>query len=277
MPTKLHDENLLGEAEKILLYGEYGTGKTELWATAPEPIYALIVGPRNELKTLQSPGFQSRHGKKDITYDFVQENFGRRGVFKQAEAFDRACDMLDHAWDLRKKGDLPFNTLVIENTTTLLNVQTNKVLEIGRGSRENKALAKLRDQNILFLSDGDYGGVQSLMRQIVNWVYNLPVHTILVAHEKVEATMNRETRQQAITRISPNFIGQQRTEIPGLFDNVWRCTVEGGGKSALFRVNTVGDDVIACKTRVGGVLKEKELNLNISKAIERMSVTDAKK
>lgn len=271
MPTKLNEENLLGEAEKILIYGEYGTGKTELWATAPEPIYALIVGPRNELKTLQSPGFKARHGERDITYDFVQEEFSNRGVFKTASAFDKACDHLDTALKLRDKGDLPFKTLVIENTTTLLNVQTNKVLEIGRGSRENKALSKLRDQNILFLSDGDYGGVQSLMRQLVNWVYNLPVHTILVAHEKVESNMNRETRQQTITRVSPNFIGQQRTEIPGLFDNVWRTTVEGSGRSALFRVNTVGDDVIACKTRVGGVLKEKELNLDISAAIEKMT------
>ena len=273
MPTALKDDrSLLGINEKILLYGKPGSGKTELWATAPTPIDALIIGPRNELKTLQSPGFKKRHGEPDIHYDYIQEDLGIRGRFSKAEAFDKACDALDAALRLREKGDLPFASLVIENASTLLHVQANKVLEVGgMGDRTNKSLQKFRDDNILFLADNDYMGMQSLMRSFVNWVYNIDTHVIFVAHEKVDQTMDRKTRQTIISRIEPNFIGQQRTEIPGLFDNVWRTYVEGGGTSALFRVDTMGDDVIVGKTRVGGVLKEKMTNTNIADAISAMS------
>lgn len=278
MPKILTNE-ILQEPEKILLYGAPKTGKTFLAATAPGDIYFLVVGPRNELKTLMSPSFRQLYPDKKISYDYVMEKVGKRGQFIEADGFDIACDTLDEALQLHEKGDLPIDTLVIENASTLIEMQMNKAMEInyysGGDNKANKALSKLREDNIRVMGDNDWGSAQSLMTQFASWIFKLPFHVILIAHEWIVESQDRKTKNKIIHAIQPSFIGKHRTDMPRMFDNVWRTTVEGGGRNARFSLTTLGTDggssapTIVAGSRVGGVLPEKMYDADLTDIIEK--------
>jgi hypothetical protein len=51
---------------------------------------------------------------------------------------------------------------------------------------------------------------------------------------------------------------------------VFRNTVSGSGRTRQFYTQTVGDDVVAAKVRVGGILQaENEKDLNLTDMIDR--------
>jgi hypothetical protein len=274
MPEKL-DDSILGENEKFLIYGNPGTGKTHLAGTAPGPIYFLVIGPKNEIKTLRGPAFTREHGLVDVSFDQVIEPVGKRGMFMDASGFDMASDKLDEALLLREKGDLHFNTLVVDNATVLQEYQMNKAMEFNFDTVKSKSksgMGKLRDHNIRIPGDNDYMSQMSLMDQFVNWLMKLELHVVFIAHEHTETHFDRASRQTSITAIKPLFTGKQRTSIPRAFDNVWRTSVSGSGRATIYDVQTSGSDnpdTIA-KTRVGGVLKQSERNLNLTEAIKRL-------
>src|SRR5690606_24605462 len=144
---------------------------------------------------------------------------------------------------MHRKGDLPIDTIVIENVTTLIETQMNKAMEINyysgnTGSSDKKALSKLRQHNIRQPADNDWMSSMSLMDQFVSWLFKLPFNVILVAHEYLVETTDRTTKNKRIHAILPNFIGKQRTDMPRMFDNVWRTTVEGGGRSIRYALTT---------------------------------------
>lgn len=280
MPQALGNE-VVGEHEKVLLYGMPGTGKTFIGGTMPGNTYFLLIGGRNELKPLRSPSFRDKYPEKEGTfaYDWVTETRGERGRFKAAEAFDRACDMLDEALELDRKGEMPgigsFDSIVLDNATMLGNVQMNKAIEINqiRTSSGNTALNRLRQHNILLPGDNDWGSKMSLMTQFVDWLFGLEKHILLIAHEWKETNFDRSSRRTTIEAIRPLFTGKNREDIPLMFDNVWRTSISGSGRSQQFEVQTVGDNTTLAKTRFGGVLSKIERDLNMRNVIERMRAT----
>lgn len=276
MPQPITSD-LGGDREKFLFYGEFGTGKTYAALTAPGPIYVMCVGPENELKTALGPSFTKQHGNKlsEIQYDVIEEPRGKRGMFTEATGYDRVCDTLDEALELRRKGDFPFQTLVIENATTLSEYAMHKVMVLGAsgtGKESSKALKRLRDHNILIPADYDYKSEMSLMDQFIDWVYHLDVHVVLIAHEHVESTFDRTERTQHIVSLKPQFIGKNRINIPRLFDNVWRFSAAGGHKGRRYMAQTDGTDdpPVKAKTRVGGILPLMYSNVNLEDAIAKI-------
>lgn len=274
MPPILVDDSIVGEHEKFLIYGSFGTGKTFAAGTMPGTIFSLVLGGKNELKTYRAPDFLKAHPEKDgmIYMDWVREKIGRRGIVSKAEAYDIACDKLDEALDLEKKGDFQFDSLVIDAATGLRNVAMNKAIEITHDmakGKEKTALTRLKDYGIRMPQDQDYGSEQSLIWKFVNWVFELEKHVCLITHEWIEAKTDRGTRTQTVISRKPLFTGKHRTDIPMMFDNVWRFSVSSGERSRQFDVQTIGDDIIEAKTRYGGVLGPMERNINFEKVIER--------
>lgn len=278
MTPQVLDDSVVGDNEKILLYGMPGTGKTFAGGTMPGKVYFLLVGGRNELKPLRSPSFREKYPEKDgqIAYDWVTETRGQRGKFEEAEAFDRACDLLDEALEQDRKGKVPgiesFDSLVIDNATMLGNVQMNKAMTINqlRSKSGSKALKRLREHDIVIPGDNDWMSKMSLMTQFVDWLFSLDKHVLFVAHEWRETSTNRSDHTTNIEKIRPMFTGKNREDIPLVFDNVWRMTTSGSGRSQQFEAQTVGDDTILAKTRFGGVLSKKERDPNMTALIDRM-------
>ena len=268
------DSSILGEREKLLWYGPPGSGKTFASGTAPAPIFYIVLGGPNELKSLVSPDFVRKYPDAGPFYHTaVKENLGKHGSFVEAKAYDLACDALDIALAKDESGEMPFKTLVVDSATGLRGVAMNKAMEITYDmakSKEKQALTRLREYGVIKPGDTDFGSEQSLIWKFINWCYELDKHFILITHEWQEVKKNRETRIDEILAIKPSFTGKHRTDVPLMFDNVWRFTPSGGERARQFEAQTVGDDIIMAKTRVGGVLPIIYRDVNVTDAISQM-------
>lgn len=280
MPELLTPD-IIGKNEHFLIYGEPGTGKTFCALTAPGPIYVIAPGNTNEMKTAFSKDFREKVGDKEIYFDVAEEKTGDRGQFTDnPTGFDNVCDLLDAALEKDADPDDPFTfkTLVIDNATTLGEFAMNKAIAVEyglAGGKDKTALVKLRKHGIVKPADSDYGSQQSLIRQFVTHLSRLDKHIVFIAHEWRQTSVDRATREATISDVKPLFYGKQRTEIPGLFDNVWRMQIQSG----FFEAQTVGQDSpypITGKTRMGGVLKKKWRNPNLTEAIEKLQAAAAK-
>lgn len=280
MPQLVSDAPAV-EHEKVLLYGPPKTGKTFAAGTAPTDIFILMVGADNEIKTYQGDDFREKYPDRSghIMYDWVRETTDARGQFKEAHAFDEACDKLDDALELDEQGECPtpsggFETIVIDNATMLNSVQMNKAIEINygikRGSKDKTTLKQLRDEGIIIPGDNDWMSQMSLMTQFVEWLFTLDKHVIFIAHEWRETEYDRSSRQRNVTKVRPLFTGKHREDIPLLFDNVWYMSVEGAGRNRQYYCTTQGNKKILAGTRQGGVLRERIKDLNLTETFEKM-------
>jgi hypothetical protein len=121
----------------------------------------------------------------------------------------------------------------------------------------------------LLVGDNDYGAEQSLVFKFINWVFELDKHVCFITHEWVETKTNRATRETSVVARKPLFTGKHRTDIPMMFDNLWRFQVVGGERARQFEAQTVGDEVIDAKTRYGGVLPPIIRDVNFEEVINR--------
>jgi len=245
----------------------------------PEPIYFLVAGPPNEIKTLIGPAFTDKHPNRKVYFDHATEPTHKRGQFKSADAFDHMCDLLDAALAKDESGEMPFNSVVIDSVTGLLKFQMNKAMELNWGiveSKEKSALGKLRKDGIVLPGDNDYKGAMSLMAQFMTWVMTIPKHVCVTAHVYAETSTDRKTRIRTIDSYKPSFYGKHRDDMPAEFDNVWRTKVVGGGGNVRYEVKTVGDEIYYGKTRVGGVLGITLDDINLTDCISKLSKAEKK-
>jgi hypothetical protein len=279
---KLLDDSVIGENEKFLIYGYGGTGKTFSGLTMPPPIYAVVFGGENELKTMRSPDFRNKYPEMEgqVYFDSVQEELGEMGHFVSATAFDQAGNLIDEALEQSRKGDLPeFKSLVIDSATGMRRYAMNKAMEVNYQRTADKgkaALTKLREMNIIIPGDNDYMSEMSLTMQFMDWVFNLPMHLCVTTHVWVEKKFNRSTRETEIVSRLPLFTGNNRESVPTMFDNVWYFTAATSGKTVVNQAQTVGDDDTFAKTRMGGVLPLNLRDVNFRDVIEKFKNADSK-
>jgi hypothetical protein len=269
MPQQLTPDLVLGENEKFLLYGEYGTGKTHLALSAPDPIWAVGIGGLNEFKTRYSKSFIKNVGNREVFVDSVVEYREERGqMADNPNGFDLFCDILDAGLEWNDKQGNIIKTLIIDNATVLEEYMLNKAIAAEFMTANNQAKTVMRTEReygIRKPQDTTWSGAQSLMQRIVSWLFELPFHIVFVAHERKEwASAEKGSRDRQLIGVGPLFVGQQRIMVPNLFDNVWRTSKSGGGRNAQYAVQSVGDEKVAAKTRVGGILDpalERSVNL----------------
>ena len=259
MPRPI-DASIIGEREKVLLYGEGGVGKTYTAGTMPGNVYFLVFGGPNEVKTLMSPDFRKKYPKKadKLFFDYAAEPLGKRGHFKSADAYDQACDLLDEATELEKKGDFSFDSLVIDAATGLRRFAMNKAMEVNfhraTTGTAKTALARLRDENIIIPGDNDWMSEMSLTTQFMDWVFRMDKHVCVCTHVWQTKKRDRASGETIITDQKPLFTGKNREEIPTMFDNVWYVSSIEKGRGIISQIQTVGDSNTYAKTRMGGAL-----------------------
>ena len=275
MPQPLNP-SIITKRSKFLSFGGMGSGKTFAAGTMPGRIYVLCIGGANEVITLMSPDFTSKHPDKKglITYDSVKENLGKRGSFTQAVGYDAACDLLDAALELDRSGESPFDSLVVDGSTGLRGLAMNKSMEITYAtakSVDKSSMKKFMDHGIIIPQDNDYFGEQSLIWKFVNWCFSLDKHFNLITHVWEATKQNRATREATIISKRPAFTGQQRKSIPTLFDNVWFFDTSGGKKSRQYEAQTQGDEIVEARTRFGGVVPVIYRDVNYEDAIKKFT------
>lgn len=271
---KLIDDSIIGDREKFLFYGPPGSGKTFAALTGPSPTYCIVFGGPNELKTARSLDFRNKYPELEgqLFFDHTVEPTGERGHFIEAVAFDQACDYLDEALELERKGDFQFETLVIDSATGLRRFAMNKAMEVNYHRAKDKsttALKRLRDANIIIPGDNDYMSEMSLTMQFIDWIFQLDKNVVVVTHEHQTKKFNRASREVIIQGLKPLFTGNHREYLPAIFDNVWHFTPVQAGRGIQGEAQTVGNDVIYAKTRMGGVLSPMERDVNLRSIIKR--------
>lgn len=260
--------------EKSLIYGGSGVGKTFTALTAPDPIWFLGIGGPNELKTHFGKDFMRKHGRREVHTTWVKEDREEHGQMSDnPNGFDLVCDAIDGFIEWDQASGVGVQTIVVDNATYLEHYIMNKAIaaEYSMSSKVDKAvLTREREYGIRKPHDSTYGGAQSLMDNIVRWLFELPYNIVFVAHEYLTTEQIEGTRERRLVSREPLFVGKQRTTIPNLFDNVWWCYASGGGRSRQFRVQTIADEKTVAKTRVGGVLSDPETDLNLTDAFNEL-------
>lgn len=275
------DDTIVGQYEKFLFYGAPGSGKTFSALTGPPPTYCIVFGGANELKTARSLDFRNKYPELEgqLFFDHTVEPTGDRGHFTEATAYDQACDLLDEALNLEKKGDFQFETLVIDSATGLRRFAMNKAMEVNyetSKSKEKTALAKYRAHNIIIPGDNDYMSEMSLTMQFIDWIFRLDKNVVVVTHEHQTKKFNRASREVHVQGIKPLFTGNHREYLPAIFDNVWHFTPVQAGRGIQGEARTVGNDVVYAKTRMGGVLSAEERDVNLRSIIKRFRDAEPK-
>lgn len=285
-PVRAHDLQPL-DSIRMLLYGEQGTGKTRFAATCGDR--ALIINTGFGTTTLTSPSVKKLGNPLVIT---VTEEMDKvTGIFKTAKAFDLICDIMDK-WE----GSDEIDTIIIDDATFLGKLAMNKALELNFNSKKSHSLTNSRKNGMMELAGQDFGEQMG----VIDWFlysYSQSMmlnkkHLIITAHERLvyEKTLDQNGKPvfgepATLTKVTPGFYGEKFPGVVmGYFDFIWHSEMDSGGDNRRYRFRTIGNEVIAAKSRYSGIFKEMEVDTNflsilarIKKANEEGKLIDAEK
>lgn len=206
----------------ILVYGDYGTGKSTVLSTCRLPIYVYSFDPGGTklkaLRDLQDAGL----AVLDTVYE--QEDMKKPTAFK---AFDTT-----HEGMKRSGAYESFGTVAIDSLTTFHMAVMNFILQ-----RENRAGTTPQIQDYLLL--------QNLLGQTFREFCNLPCDFVLTGH--LTTDKDEVTGRMITSLLVP---GQNSTKVPVLFDEVLLTNVEmDSKKQPVYSVRLVGDAKYKTSTR----------------------------
>lgn len=274
-PELARPTDIIGQYESFLLYGRGGTGKTFTAGTAPDPFWILTMGGRNEAKTLFSPVFIKKYGRKEFYITSVTEDRFRARNIDDPTGYDRCCLAVDAFLEWNHREGLGVKTIIVDNATRIEEYMMNKAImaEYTLASNKEQTVRKAEmNLGIRKPYDSTYGGAQSLMEQWTNWLTELPFHLVFIAHTYEEWQQKERSRERQLISVKPLFVGQQRTNVPNKFDNLWYHKVQGGGRSRTWGVQSERDEIVDARTRVGGILDPTyERDINLSDVIAEFS------
>lgn len=152
---------------KVLLFGKNGKGKTRTGATAPNCII-LDCNEKGTKSVRSYPGVEVFHAKnwEDAVWFY---------------------------WFLRS-GDHEYESFMVDTVTGMQGLCMNQVLKEGedRDPAKDPKMASMRD----------YGKVNQLMKDMLLWMRNLPMHVVFIAQER--AFENDETGEtEKVPDLSP--------------------------------------------------------------------------
>lgn len=199
----------------MLVYGEFGVGKTYLCGTAqdhPKTGPILLLDAEGGTVTL-------RH-RKDI--DVVQP--------RTLEDISKIHEQL------RVNNDGYYKTVVIDSLTELADLDMREVMRKMHQARPD------RDPDVA--DKREWGIVRTHMRRIVRAFKDLPMNTIMTAlllQDKDDITGK--------TTFYPSLSGKMRTEIPGFFDVVGYMSSQVDGEETIRRIQFLKTDKVTAKDR----------------------------
>lgn len=197
---------------KLLLLGESGMGKTCLAAGFPTPIKIFDF----DMKASSAAKFYA-NDKERLTSIEV-EQYGHLPVKDRMANFLKdlkAIQDLQHA-----KKPLPFNTLVVDSLTTLVNAileDYKKVSQLGI----KRALADVNAMQ-------DYQLLQIHLTQIITGLLSLPCNVVIIGHTQLE-------KDEATGAMKNNILmpGQLAYKLPIFFEEVYLAKINAKGERVL--------------------------------------------
>lgn len=176
----------------IMLYGEFAGGKTTFGLTFPKPIFVFDLDKR----------YQTFAGMAGVDFKTYEDTGRRPSAYR-----DFMKDLLDFQEDSEQ-----FETVLIDSSTSLLDVMTNDLLGTtgtGRGATEGLDLSQ-------------WGTVNERFRKIFTLLKGYDAHTILTSHQQIfQDDLTGEIKY--VTMLVGRKLPQKA---PLFFDEVYRCYTE---------------------------------------------------
>jgi len=234
---------------KVLVYGDPGSGKTVLSATATEHedlCDVLIVNIEGGiLSVANTPAFCT-------------------------EQLKTVSEVESIIWSLanKEKGFENFKTIVIDSGTEL---QTINLEGIVRASMK-KHPSKERGEDDVFIED--YGKSNAQLKRIFRQFRDLPMNVIVTALTKRVVPTTSTGKAKHPTYVGPLFTERLANSLMGYMDSVWCLTKEDSGKRFLL---TQSQSPYVAKTRgmrfseaIGNVVE----NPNLAELYETLLKTE---
>lgn len=172
----------------VMLYGDYGTGKTTFATTFPKPILFFDIDKR----------YVTYAGMEGVEYETYVD------VGKRASAYRTLMkDLMNYQTDSK------YATVVLDSTTTLMDIITNDILGIsgtGRGATEGLSLPQ-------------WGTMVDRFKRIFAIMKGYNCHTVIISHgQLVQDELSGEIMHL------PMLVGKKFPQrAPLFFDEIYRC------------------------------------------------------
>lgn len=252
------------EATATCIYGASGAGKTDLAGSAPRP---LFINTGDGILTLSGPSFKTRRKNADPIIIDIREKLDKgawTGFYRVGDAIDYA---LEHMLD-------QFDSVVLDDLTGLNKFGMNTAIDMNGTSGRSQTKASAGKRNTYLPAMQDYGTQMGL----VDWFFGtyIPIlkdakkHFIVLAHERLSYSKPKGKGDVPILLAkSPHVTGADKNPdaLAAYFDNVWYAHKIN---TSVYRITTQGDEIVRAKTRIGGVLNEKESDPDFTEMLSRM-------
>ncbi len=230
-------------APKILLMGQFGTGKT-LWATTLGS-KCLVLDLDNGLRSALT--FKDKHFNERQLIDVKtcwEEDANR------ATAFSKFASYLKSIGEECRQNKFERQALIIDGYTSLADFSVRDVL--ARNGLLGKA-PQIQHWGLAFIQ----------IEQVLMELRSLPIVVVMIAHiRRVE--VKEETKYEIA---SP---GQKLPDkIPPYFDEVWVTEIKGSGSNQKYVCKTKGTSVVPCRTR-GNIGDNLDMNRDLGFFVEEL-------
>ena len=190
MPRKATDIGL-PEQLNVMLYGDFGAGKTTFATTFPKPILFFDVDDRH----------QTYAGVEGIEYEVYKDTGRRPKAFKQ---------LMDDIKEYQE--DSKYKTVVLDSISTMLKIVKYDILgRIGTSSSSNEGLTLPQ-----------WMQVTERMEEIFEMLRGYDTHTVIISHPQMfqdEITGEIKTLTMLIGKKFPQ-------KAPIYFDEIYQCFTE---------------------------------------------------
>lgn len=231
---------------RALIFGDVGTGKTNLLKTCPKPIHidSFDVGGTTTIRKEIEEGWiiaDTRYEDEDPDHP-------------------SALALFDKEFDRRLKGEY-FNaigTYALDSLTTFGDAGMNYIL-FKHGRRDGIPQSGKG-------SDNDYVKQQRVIEPLLRNILNLPCHVIILAHPDM-----RESEDTRTKSIGPKVYGQLATKLPLLMSEIYCATAKETQNGIDYRLLTRQTGYWRCRSRLAATGKiemyeEQNIKLILQKA-----------
>ena len=212
----------------ILLYGDFGTGKTQTLSTAPRPIFIDSFDPGGTKTAALQPLIEAG--------DIVVENRWEMDMWKNPKVFGE----WEREMDLRRRDNFfdHFGTYALDSITKWAQALMYEILKRGTKGRSRAGeRPEMQDYLVQQLTAVDWMG--QLMQ--------LPCHVIVTGHiglMKDEVTGKMETGLMLEGKLSE--------KVPLVFDEKYVTRATQSSSGIAYKLQTRNDGYYKAETRMGG-------------------------
>lgn len=273
MTTTLAESGLSATGSRrltLLLWGPFGGWKTVAAHTLPRTRTIDFDDGMQSVEWAIKSGVIKKSLNEIVYETILGDRDSVRGV---VDMLNVACDQVDEwiAEEDLAQWDKPYpqhwDTLIIDSCSFMndaamrMGVRENhrigmsKSWEEGRAGLDKKKLA--RGLWVTPMRQQDWGAASQLFQNAVAQWKKMGKNLVLIAHEYV----NRD-KDGIIKSYEPGFIGQLRSKIPAMMDDVWYSKIVTKGKTQenVFRTKPGGNRML--RSRLGCLDTEEPADFN---------------